>query len=128
MESAAAAWPSRMRIGESDGSRLKLLTFTAPAEAAGKLRFQRLEIGDVLRSTDGALICHEELFAEEAHRQVVEVGANLLGECFFDVNAADAGEEVNAIRRSSELNDLIGLSEVCRADAWIRNQILPAPR
>ena len=94
-----------MRIGESDGSRLKLLTFTAPAEAAGKLRFQRLEIGDVLRSTDGALICHEELFAEEAHRQVVE-----------------------AIRQSSELNDLIGLSEVCRADAWIRNQILPAPR
>ncbi len=97
MESAAAAWPGRMRIGESDGSRLKLLTFTAPAEAADKLRFQRLEIGDVLRSTDGALICHEELFAEEAHRQVVEMGANLLGECFFDVNAADAGEEVNAI-------------------------------
>ncbi|MDQ3560537.1 MAG: hypothetical protein M3453_15410 [Pseudomonadota bacterium] len=76
------------------GSRLKLLTFTAPAEAGGKLRFQRLEIGDVLRSTDGALIWHEELFAEEAHRQVVEWAL------IFSENASSTSTPLLLVRRS----------------------------
>ena len=58
----------------------------------------------ILGPTDSAFVSDQSVFPQDKNGNSIEFSRNFAGECFFAANAADACEQINSGRSTSELD------------------------
>ena len=73
---------------------------------------QLSQIGKVVRPADGAFVLNQLFLAEYEYRNAVEVSGDFAGEGLLARHSGKAGQQVDAIWRAPELNDLVAYGEI----------------
>lgn len=77
------------------------------------------EIRKILRTPGGLFVAHEFLFANRLDREAVEGNGNAGSPCLLPCHSADAGEQVDAVWRATQLDDLSDFKEVPAGDSSV---------
>ena len=83
-------------------------------ELTGSLQLS--QIGQVVRAADGAFVLNQLAFAKDEYGNAVEVSGDFAGEGFLARHSGEAGQQVDAIWRAAELNNLVALGEINRSE------------
>ena len=62
--------------------------------------------------THGSLVSYQSVFAENENRNAVEFSHDLACQSLFSRYTGDAGQQINSVRRTTQLNQLLGFGEV----------------
>lgn len=86
------------------------------AVVAGRFASEPQDVGDVLRATGCPLACDQVLAADERHNDTSENDLDSASPRGVEIHAGDLREQVDAIRRVSQLHDAIVRCQVVMRD------------
>ena len=93
--------------------------YLGKAESARTFISLALEFSDVceiLRASDRAFVLDEVLLAQDEERDAIDLGCDFAGEGILVGYTGETGQQVDAVRRAAELNDLVAFIEINRRE------------
>ena len=76
------------------------------------LILQRVQVSNILRPRNGALVLDQQFLAQDENRKALEVSGNFTSKCPVSFDAGNARKQIDALRGAAQLNHLLRFGEI----------------